>query len=192
MAEEQGQFKFDDVVEAICAKMVRRHPHIFGSEGPRSSGEQVAAWDIIKAQERALKSEEAGLLDDIPQGMPALSRAVKLSKRAASVGFVWPTVDEVLAKLDEEVEELKVEVAAEDRAKAQDELGDVLFVVANIARTLDIDPEDALRRSNAKFERRFGYIEAALKARGRTPQQSDLAEMDNLWNAAKRAEKSGA
>jgi tetrapyrrole methylase family protein/MazG family protein/ATP diphosphatase len=191
MAEEQGAFRFEDVVEAICAKMIRRHPHVFGSEGPRSSGEQAAAWDVIKAQERAMKPEKAGLLDDIPQGMPALSRAVKLSKRTASVGFVWPTVDEVLAKLDEEVEELKVEVAANDRAKTRDELGDVLFVVANIARTLDIDPEDALRQSNAKFERRFRFIEDGLRARGRSTVESDLAEMDALWNDAKRAEKAG-
>ncbi|OYU70175.1 MAG: nucleoside triphosphate pyrophosphohydrolase [Alphaproteobacteria bacterium PA2] len=191
MAEEQQAFRFEDVVEAICAKMIRRHPHVFGSEGPRSSGEQVAAWDVIKAQERAMKPAKSGLLDDIPQGMPALSRAVKLSKRAASVGFVWPTVDEVLAKLDEEVEELKVEVAADDRAKTRDELGDVLFVVANIARTLDIDPEDALRQSNAKFERRFRFIEDGLRARGRSAADSDLAEMDALWNDAKRAEKAG-
>jgi len=108
MAEEAGQFKFEDVVEAICAKMIRRHPHIFGSEGPRSSAEQVLAWDEIKAKERAGKSKDMGLLDDIPQGMPALTRAVKLSRRAASVGFVWPTIGEVLAKLDEEVEELRV------------------------------------------------------------------------------------
>lgn len=192
MAQEAKAFQFDDVVEAICAKMIRRHPHIFGDEAARSSQEQVAAWEVIKAQERAQKSKAAaGLLDDIPQGMPALSRAVKLSKRAASVGFVWPSVAEVVAKLDEEVEELKVEIAAEDKAKTQDELGDVLFVLANIARTLDIDPEAALRQSNAKFERRFRYIEDALQAKGSNPHQSDLAEMDDLWNQAKRAEKAG-
>ena len=189
MAEEANQFKFDDVVEAICSKMIRRHPHIFGTEGPRSSAEQVLAWDQIKAKERDEKAQKLGLLDDIPQGMPALTRAVKLSRRAASVGFVWPSIGEVLMKLDEEVEELKVEIAADDKAKARDELGDVLFVAANIARTLDIDPEDALRQSNAKFERRFRFIESALSASGRSPEQSNLREMDELWNAAKRNEK---
>ncbi len=189
MAEEEGAFVFEDVVEAICAKMIRRHPHIFGNAPPRTGAEQVEAWDAIKAQERAQKGGTSGLLDDIPHGMPALSRAVKLSRRAAGVGFVWPSVAEVLAKLDEEVEELKVEIAASDKARARDELGDVLFVVANIARTLDIDPEDALRQSNAKFERRFGYIETELRQRGRSPQSSDLTEMDELWNAAKQTEK---
>ena len=126
----------------------------------------------------------------MPIGLPALTRAVKLSRRAARVGFVWPSAAEVLAKLHEEVAELEAEVAAGDVAKAQDELGDVLFVCANLARELDIDPEAALRGTNAKFMRRFKYIEAELAARGSSPEQSDLAEMDALWNAAKAAERS--
>lgn len=188
MAEEQGAFAFDGVVEAIVAKMIRRHPHVFGEADHRTSAEQTDAWEVIKAQERAEKGKTASLLDDVPVGLPALTRATKLSKRAARVGFVWPSITEVLEKLHEEVGELEVEIAAGDMDKARAELGDVLFVVANIARTLDIEPEDALRATNAKFTRRFQYIEAALRERGKTPEQSDLAEMDALWNAAKAAE----
>lgn len=188
MAQEQHAFAFDDVVEAICEKMIRRHPHVFGAAEARTSDEQTAAWEVIKAQERAAKGKAASLLDDVPAGLPAMTRAVKLSKRAASVGFVWPTITEVMDKLHEEVAELEVEIAAGDRDKARAELGDVLFVAANIARTLDIDPEDALRATNAKFSRRFRFIEAALRERGKRPDQSDLAEMDALWNAAKAAE----
>jgi MazG family protein len=191
MAEEQGAFAFADVAEAINAKMVRRHPHVFGEAHHRSAREQTAAWEDIKAQERASRAGAAtpSLLDDVPVGLPALTRAVKLSKRAARVGFVWPSAAEVLAKLREEVAELEAEVAAGDVAKAKDELGDVLFVCANLARELDVDPEAALRGTNAKFMRRFNYIEAQLAARGSSPEQSDLAEMDALWNAAKAAEK---
>jgi MazG family protein len=188
MAEEQNAFAFDDVVEAICEKMLRRHPHVFGEAEARTSDEQTAAWEVIKALERATKGKAESLLDDVPAGLPAMTRAVKLSKRAASVGFVWPTITEVMDKLHEEVGELEAEIAAGDREKARAELGDVLFVAANIARTLDIDPEDALRATNAKFSRRFRFIEAALRERGKTPAQSDLAEMDALWNAAKAAE----
>ena len=189
MAQEQGAFSFDDVATAISEKMIRRHPHVFGQEAQRSSAEQTRAWEVIKAQERAGKGRDQSLLDDVPVGLPGLTRAVKLSRRAAGVGFVWPTVDQVLEKLDEEVAELKAEITAGDLAKARDELGDVLFVVANIARTLEIDPEDAVRATNAKFARRFRFIEAALTARGKTPDQSDLAEMDALWDAAKAAER---
>jgi tetrapyrrole methylase family protein/MazG family protein/ATP diphosphatase len=189
MAEEGGHFTFDDVARAISEKMIRRHPHVFGEEEQRSSSEQTRAWEVIKAQERATKGQNGSLLDDVPAGLPALTRAVKLSKRAAGVGFVWPTVEKVVEKLDEEVAELKHEIAERDLAKAREELGDVLFVVANIARTLEIDPEDALRATNAKFARRFRFIEAALQARGKTPDQSNLAEMDALWDQAKAAEK---
>jgi len=189
MAEELGAFGLADVAEAINDKMIRRHPHVFGDESYRTSGEQVAAWEVIKQQERDQKAR-TGILDDVPVGLPALTRAVKLNKRAARVGFVWPSVREVLDKLDEEVAELKVEIEAGDRDKMRGELGDVLFVLANLARELDIEPEDALRATNAKFVRRFGFIEDALAERGRTPDQSDLAEMDALWDAAKAAERS--
>jgi MazG family protein len=189
MAEERGAFAFDDVARAINDKMIRRHPHVFGEETYGSLAEQTAGWETLKAAERAQKGRAASILDDIPVGLPALTRAVKLSKRAARVGFVWPDIGQVVAKLHEEVGELLAEIEAGDLEKARGELGDVLFVVANLARTLEVDPEDALRFTNAKFSRRFRYIEETLAVRGRTPDQSDLAEMDALWDEAKRLEK---
>jgi MazG family protein len=196
MAEEQGAFAFDDVASAINDKMIRRHPHVFAEETYASLAHQKEGWEALKAAERLDKNggqgRPASLLDDVPVGLPALTRAVKLSKRAAGVGFVWPTVHEVVAKLDEEVEELKAEIASGDLEKAREEMGDVLFVVANLARTLEVDPEDSLRFTNAKFARRFQYIEAKLAERGKTPDQSDLAEMDALWDEAKAAERRAA
>lgn len=193
MAEEQGAFDFDDVADAIVAKMVRRHPHVFGDARFADVAEQGAAWETMKAKERAAKGEHrTGVLDDVPPGLPALLRAVKLTRRAARVGFGWPTLSEVLDKVREELAELEVEIAARDQAHAREELGDLLFVMANLAHKLEIDPEDALRAANAKFTRRFQSIEAALAAVGRTPEQSDLAEMDALWDAAKLAEREGS
>jgi tetrapyrrole methylase family protein/MazG family protein/ATP diphosphatase len=191
MAEEQGAFAFEDVARAINDKMVRRHPHVFADETYGSLAEQKEGWEQLKAAERARKSggRAASLLDDVPVGLPALTRAVKLSKRAAGVGFVWPSAKEVLEKLDEEVAELKAEIAAGDLEKARQEMGDVLFVVANLARTLEVDPEDALRATNAKFTRRFRYIEDKLAERGKTPAQSDLAEMDALWNEVRAQDR---
>ena len=189
MAQEQGAFGFDDVADAISEKMIRRHPHVFGPEDQRTSAEQTRAWEVIKAQERATKGRNQSLLDDMPVGLPALTRAVKLTARAARVGFDWPDVSFVLDKLREETAELEAEIEARDAAKMRDELGDILFVCANLARKLEIEPEDALRSTNAKFVRRFQFIERELAARGRTPDQSDLAEMDALWDAAKAAEK---
>jgi len=195
MAKEAGAFDFDDVARGVSAKMIRRHPHVFGDAKVRSAAEQTTAWEEIKAAERAGKAQSrakatAGLLDDIAVTLPALTRATKLSRRAARVGFVWPDIQAILAKLREEVAELEAEVAAGDAAKAREELGDVLFVCANIARELDVDPEDALRETNAKFTRRFAFIERALAERGSSPEQSNLAEMDALWNQAKHAERS--
>jgi tetrapyrrole methylase family protein/MazG family protein/ATP diphosphatase len=194
MAEEAGAFDFADVARAINDKMVRRHPHVFGDVTHRDVAEQVRAWETIKAEERTAKAaaRPASLLDDVPSALPALTRAVKLSQRAARVGFVWPSAQEVLAKLHEEVGELEAEIAAGELDKARDELGDVLFVCANLARELDVDPEAALRTSNAKFVRRFKYIEAQLAAKGSSPEASDLAEMDALWDAAKVAERATA
>jgi tetrapyrrole methylase family protein/MazG family protein/ATP diphosphatase len=188
MAEEAGLFAFDDVAAAMSDKLIRRHPHVFGEVSHRTAEEQTVAWEVQKAEERKAK-DKTGVLDDVPVGLPALTRAAKLTKRAARVGFDWPSISDVLAKLDEETAELKVEILAGDREKAQAELGDLLFVLANLARWLDVEPEDALRGTNAKFVRRFRSIEAALKAIGKTPDQSDLAEMDALWNAAKAAER---
>lgn len=190
MAEEQGLFVFDDVVEAIADKLTRRHPHVFGDEAAKMDGAaQKARWEDIKAGERKAKAQH-GVLDDVPVGLPALTRAVKLTKRAARVGFDWPSTDQVFDKLHEEVAELRAEIAAGDLDKARAEMGDLLFVVANLARKLGVEPEDALRGTNAKFIRRFGFIEAELAKDGRSPEQSDLAEMDGLWNAAKVAERS--
>jgi len=169
-------------------KMVRRHPHVFAGQTYANVEEQTAAWDAIKAAERAGK-ERHSILDDVPPGLPAMTRAVKLTKRAARVGFDWPSTDEVMAKLREELEELQVEIDANDLPKARAELGDLLFVVGNLARKLDVDPEDALRASNAKFERRFHHIEKALAGRGKTPDQSTLEEMDGLWDEAKVLER---
>ncbi|WP_293676560.1 nucleoside triphosphate pyrophosphohydrolase [uncultured Phenylobacterium sp.] len=192
MAEEQGAFAFADVARAINDKMVRRHPHVFADESYASPADQKQGWEALKAAERAEKGRAEGLLDDVPVGLPGLTRAVKLSRRAATVGFVWPTVQDVVAKLHEEVGELVAEVEAGDLEKARHELGDVLFVVANLARTLDIDPEDAIRYTNAKFVRRFNQIEVELARRGKTLDQSDLAEMDAIWEDVKAQERAAA
>ena len=170
--------------------MVRRHPHVFGDAAFADKGEQALDWEARKAAERAAKgAERAGVLADVPVGLPALTRAVKLTKRAARVGFDWPDARTVLAKLHEETAELEAEIEAGDVEKAKGELGDLLFVCANLARKLDVDPEAALRLTNQKFVNRFSYIEASLAEDGRGPQQSSLAEMDGLWNAAKQAER---
>jgi MazG family protein len=192
MASEAGAFGFGDVVRAISEKMIRRHPHVFGNEDARTAGAVKGRWEDIKAEERAAKGKpaQASLLDDVPLALPALARAVKLQARAARVGFDWPSTAEVLDKLNEEMLELSHEVAkGGDHDRLEDELGDLLFVYANLARHLKVDPEAALRRANAKFRRRFGYIEERLAAEGRKPEQSDLEEMDALWNAAKREER---
>jgi MazG family protein len=188
LAEEQGLFDFHDVAAAMSEKLIRRHPHVFGDIGGRTADEQNAAWEVTKAEERKAKNK-TGILDDVPVGLPALTRAAKLTKRAARVGFDWPSVNEVVDKLDEETAELKAEIKCGDLDKAREELGDILFVLANLARKLDVEPEDALRMTNAKFVRRFHSIEDALRAQGRTPDQSNLEEMDSLWNAAKHKER---
>ncbi|QUD88884.1 nucleoside triphosphate pyrophosphohydrolase [Phenylobacterium montanum] len=192
MAEEEGAFDFAAVADAICEKMIRRHPHVFGDAGHRDSAEQTRAWEAIKAAERAAKPKHESVLDGVAPALPALTRAAKITGRAARVGFDWPSTTEVIDKLREELAELEAEIEAGDQEKAREELGDLLFVCANLARKLDVEPEDALRAANAKFIRRFNFIEAALAGDGRSPHQSDLAEMDGLWNAAKAAEKAAA
>ncbi|WP_127903379.1 nucleoside triphosphate pyrophosphohydrolase [Solirhodobacter olei] len=189
MAEERGLFGFEDVARAISDKMVSRHPHVFGDESrDKSAAQQTVDWEKVKAAERAAKAEH-GVLDGVAVGLPALLRALKLQNRAARVGFDWPSTTEVLDKIVEEAREL-VE-AREEMTEAEqfEEMGDLLFVMANLARHLKIDPEAALRAANSKFTRRFRAIEAALAEDGRRPQDSDLAEMDALWNRAKAAEK---
>jgi MazG family protein len=188
MAEEQGAFDFADVAQALADKMIERHPHVFSEGGDgRTAEQQTLAWETLKAEKRAAKGAPS-LLDDVPMALPALMRAEKLTKRAARINFDWPTPDEVLAKLDEELGELAEARASGDQEALAEEMGDILFVVANLARKLKVDPEDALRRANAKFTRRFGYIERALAAQGRAGPQP-LDEMEALWLEAKKAEK---
>jgi len=192
MADEAGHFSFADVVRTVSDKMVARHPHVFGDESREKSAEQQTKdWERIKATERAAAGEQgpARTLDGVAMGLPALMRAVKLQKRAARVGFDWPSTDEVLAKLVEEADELTEARASLSEDEIEEEFGDLLFVVANLGRHYGVDPEAALRRANSKFTRRFAAIEDSLAARGKTPAQSDLAEMDALWDAAKAAEK---
>lgn len=190
MAEEAGAFDFEAVAHAISDKMIARHPHIFADHTYASEAEQKADWESLKARERALKGRAGSILDDVPVGLPALTRAAKLTKRAARVGFDWSEVDQVLAKLEEEIAELRAEIADGAPAAIRDEFGDVLFVMANLARKLDLEPEDALRSTNAKFIRRFSHIEESLAAQGRSLEEATLEEMDALWDEAKLAEKS--
>jgi len=190
MAEEQGAFAFADVARAIAEKMERRHPHVFGEAEVRTAADQTVAWEATKAAERAASGTNPSVLDGVPVALPGLTRAVKLQKRAARVGFDWGDPGPVLDKLAEEALELKAELdAGAPKAQIEGEFGDILFVLANLARHLDIDPESAVRATNAKFERRFRQIEAWLQESGKTPEQSTLAEMDELWDRAKGLEK---
>lgn len=232
MAEEMGAFDFSHVADGITRKMIRRHPHVFGTSEERAAGPQKGSWDRIKAEERREKDAEkerlrqtrsmrssncadgvtaadgatvadsAGgsqLLGDIPVALPALVRAVKLQKKAAKAGFDWPSLGPVFEKMREELAELEDVALAADprgdddrdvRARVEEEFGDLLFVIANVARHLQIEPEGALRAANQKFIRRFGAIEKSLGAQGRTVFESDLEEMDALWDEAKQKEKS--
>ncbi|WP_020178548.1 nucleoside triphosphate pyrophosphohydrolase [Methylopila sp. M107] len=197
LAEERGAFAFGDVVQAVTAKMVRRHPHVFGDARGLGTEAVNAQWDRIKAEEKAARAAERGaveerpasLMDAAPIALPGLTRAVKLQKQAATVGFDWDDIALVVGKIHEEAEEVAEAVESGDRDAIEDEIGDLFCAVANLARHAGIDPEAAVRRSNAKFERRFRAIEAALAAQGRTPTDSDLTEMDALWNAAKAVER---
>ena len=200
LGREDGHFDFAQVVDGITRKLVRRHPHVFPDgdlygplDLPRLDEATIKRrWEEIKAEERAEKAavpEQLSLLDDVPAALPALSRAAKLQKRAANVGFDWADATPVVAKIQEELDEVREAMANGQAAQVAEEIGDLLFVMVNLARHLRVDAEDALRQANAKFERRFRYIEDALKAQGRTPQAASLAEMDALWDAAKVEEK---
>jgi nucleoside triphosphate diphosphatase len=195
MAQEEGRFAFGDVVQAITEKLVRRHPHVFGDTTSLSPEAVKGLWDQIKSQEKAARAARrgkddaaAGALAGVPPTLPALTRALKLQQKAGKVGFDWNDPHAVLAKIREEADEISAALASGDRAGAAAETGDLLFAAVNLARHLDADPEAALRAANGKFERRFAFIENALAARGKTPEQSSLDEMDGLWNAAKAAE----
>ena len=188
LAAEQGAFTFDDVVNAICDKMERRHPHVFGDTRIGNAEEQTLAWEEHKRRERAASTQSA--LDDVPVALPALTRADKLGKRAAQVGFEWADISGAIDKVQEEIEELRQEVTgAVDRERAAQEIGDLLFSLVNVCRYLKIDPENALRLTNSKFERRFRYIEQRLQAQGRSTTDATLEEMDVLWEEAKGKEK---
>ena len=186
LAEERGWFGFDEVAAGAAEKMVRRHPHIFGDAGERDTAQQLAAWEVQKAEERRARAEH-GALAGVARALPALSRAQKLTARAARVGFDWPDAEAVLDKLAEETAELRAELAGAAPARLADELGDMLFVLANLARKLGQDAEACLDGTNEKFVRRFGAMEAALAAQGRVPAEATLLEMDGLWDDAKRA-----
>lgn len=200
LAREEGRFDFATVVDAITRKLVRRHPHVFpdgdlyGSpELPRLDEAAIKQrWEQIKAEERAEQAaapEQLSLLDDVPHALPALSRAAKLQKRAAGVGFDWPEALPVVDKLHEELNEVLEAMSENDPQAIAEEIGDLLFVVVNLARHLKVDPENALRAANGKFERRFRFIEQALRDAGRSPESCDLEELDALWDAAKKAEQ---
>jgi len=189
MAEEAGAFGFEDVVRAICEKMERRHPHVFGTETVSDAAEQSEAWERHKARERAVAGSAASsALEGVPAALPALMRAQKLGRKAARVGFDWPEWSGVMDKVVEELDELRA-VAGVDRAAAEEELGDLMFAVASLARHLDLDADAALRRANLKFEHRFRAVEAALLAQGRAPGAAGLDELEALWNQVKAREK---
>ena len=184
MAEEQGAFGFDDVVRGINEKMLRRHPHVFGDEEQRSAGAVAESWEAIKATERAAAGNETdSALDGVAQALPALKRAEKLGKRAARVGFDWPDSEGVRAKIDEELAELS---EAGSAAEIEEELGDLLFSVANLARHLGVDPETALKRANSKFEQRFRLLEAEFDATGQATSKASLDELEAAWQRAKQ------
>ncbi len=189
IARDKGLFDIEDVANAISDKMIARHPHVFGEENrDKSAEQQTRDWEAVKAAERAA-SGESGTLDGVALGLPALLRAVKLQKRAARVGFDWPETSHVLNKIEEEVQELHEASEGGNPDEIEEEFGDLLFVMANLARHMKLCPETALRRANAKFARRFARIEELLAEDGRRPEESDLAEMDAMWNAAKAEEK---
>jgi ATP diphosphatase len=201
MAEERGAFDFGDVVEAITRKLVRRHPHVFGDARDLAPDEVKALWDAIKRTEKSERRaaragseapmlEDAGILHGIPSALPALTRAAKLTEKAAKVGFDWPEVAQVVEKIKEELDEAVEAGRSRDTDRIEDEIGDLLFAVTNLARHHRVDPEGALRRTNAKFERRFAAIEAGLKAVGRSLDDADLDEMEALWVEAKVRERS--
>lgn len=193
LAKESGRFDIDTVVDKICDKLVRRHPHVFADQSASTPEEVIRNWEAIKAREKAEKLKDRmpaqrSLLEGIPSKLPAIHEAHQISSRAARVGFDWPDVEGIFDKLQEEVRELKEVIAAGDdgkRERLEDEIGDMLFVMVNIARYLKIDSESALKRANRKFKARFQYMEAELAKRGKTLEETDLGEMEALWQKAK-------
>jgi len=198
LAEEEGTFAFSDVAQSIVDKMIRRHPHVFATDTVDTAEEMTVRWEDIKAEERARKAAAKGhganthpesALDGVALALPALTRAIKLQKKAARVGFDWDEPRAVLAKLREEIDELDAAIAEDNADHVREEIGDLLFAVTNLARHVDVDAEEALKAGNSKFARRFAFIEAELRTAGRAPSDASLDEMNALWNAAKAAER---
>lgn len=187
MAEEQGAFALDQVIAGICRKLIRRHPHVFAQENIVDAKAQTLAWDAHKAKEKAAKGlGKAGVLADIPIGLPALTRAAKLGRRASKTGFDWPDAQGPRDKISEELDELDHELEAGDKQRMHDEVGDLLFAVVNLCRHHELDPEAALRDSNRRFQRRFEYVEHVLAGEGSSPGEASLERMDALWERAKQ------
>jgi len=190
IAEELGDFTIEDVCQTISRKMILRHPHVFGDKKLDTASDVLSNWDELKRAEREItKSEDKpkdSILDDVPLAFPALIEANKLTRKAAKVGFDWENAEQIFDKLNEEVSELKQGISENQTENIEEEIGDLLFVVVNLARKLDVEPETALKKTNRKFRKRFNFIETALKKRGRSPAESNLMEMDNLWNEAKK------
>ena len=188
MAEEAGHFAFADIAKCISDKMIRRHPHVFGDAAARDAAAQTVAWETQKSAERAAR-RQTGALAGVPVGLPALTRALKLTNRAARVGFDWPDAEQVLEKLDEEIQELKAELSDANPARLTDEVGDMLFVLANLARKLNLDPETCLRHANEKFSRRFNAMEQDFEMQAKSLRELSLAEMEAGWQRVKKAER---
>jgi len=189
MAKDEGRFSIDDSLDAICEKLIRRHPHVFADGDAKTPDAVKVRWDQIKSEEKKERGDAPKpLLDTVPRATPALVEAQQIASKAAGVGFDWDNIEQVIAKLHEELDELRQARGGSDPAHIEDELGDILFVIVNIARFLKVDPEQALRRTNAKFRRRFGYVEQQLAGRGRKLTDSHLEEMEELWQEAKRSD----
>jgi nucleoside triphosphate diphosphatase len=187
MASEERHFRIDDALDAINAKLIRRHPHVFGDQTAHTEGDVRKIWSEVKAEERKEKSEsETTLLGSVPRSLPALVEAQQIASRAAQAGFDWENAEQVLEKLNEELAEFDAARRSGSTADLEDELGDLLFVLVNLARFVKVDPEQALRRTNAKFRRRFGYVEQKLAERGKQPAGASLDEMEALWQEAKK------
>ena len=191
IAAERGDFTIDDVVKGVTEKLILRHPHVFGDKELATAADVLNNWDNLKADERSLtgkkSKEKNSILDDVPVHFPALLEGLKLTKKAAKVGFDWQNTAQIVDKLNEELDELNRAVSDDDQNHIEEEIGDLLFVVTNLARKLDVEPETALKKTNVKFRTRFNYIEKQLKERGRTVDDASLEEMDALWNEAKKA-----
>jgi tetrapyrrole methylase family protein / MazG family protein len=187
MAAEQNLFSIGDALDAINQKLIRRHPHVFGEQTAETAGDVRRIWGEVKAEEKKQKGEtDAGLLDSVPRALPALVEAQQLTTRAAHVGFDWDNAGQVLDKLHEELAEFDAAQRGASQSEMEGELGDMLFVLVNLARFVKVDPEQALRKTNAKFRQRFGYIERKLAEQGKSPEEATLAEMDALWEESKR------